>query len=103
MDTLVLNRPVMASGRTVKVGVEDSGRMIALRVGDRLTIDAPSGPSVSWRLRGAVPVLTPTTPHTDEPAFALLAAQRGRSGVDLVASGSAAVLPRPIRLIVCVN
>ncbi len=103
MDTLVLDRPVVESGRTVTVGAEDSGRMIALRVGDRLTIDAPSGPGMSWRLRGAVPVLTPTTPHADEPAFALVAARPGRIGVDLVASGSAAVLPRPIRLIVCVN
>ena len=58
MDTLVIDRPAVASGQTVTVGAADSGRMLSLRVGDRLTIQAPAGPGVTWRLRGATPVLT---------------------------------------------
>lgn len=103
MDTLVIDRPAVASGQTVTVGAADSGRMLSLRVGDRLTIQAPAGPGVTWRLRGATPVLTTTTPRGDESGFALVASQPGRAGVDLVASGTAPLLPRPIRLIVCVG
>lgn len=103
MDTLVIDRPAVASGQTVTVGAADSGRMLSLRVGDRLTIQAPAGPGVTWRLRGATPVLTTTPPRADESGFALVASQPGRAGVDLVASGTAPLLPRPIRLIVCVG
>jgi hypothetical protein len=105
METLLQDIPTPVTERTVTVTVTaaDSGRMIALRVGDRLAIDAPSAPGASWRIRGGAPVLSPTTPQIDEPAFVLNAAQPGRTGVDLVASGSALPLPRPIRLIVCVS
>ena len=89
--------------RTLVVTSTDSGRMVALRRGDRLAFDAPTSPGVSWRLRGGAPVLSPVPPRVGEPAFVLSAAKAGRVGVDLVASGSANALPRPIRLIVCVN
>ena len=77
--------------------------MVALRVGDRLAIDAPNVSGASWRIRGGMPILAPTTPRFGEPAFVLSAAQPGRIGVDLVASGVAQPLPRPIRLIACVS
>ena len=104
METLLLDRPVVAPERTVTVGSVDTGRMIALRVGDRLAIDAPTVPGVTWRLRGGAPMLTPTAPHLGEPAFVLRAAQPGRTGVDLVPTGgSAMTLPRAIRLIAAVS
>lgn len=103
METLLRDVPTRATGRTVTVGPADSGRMVALRVGDRLAIDAPSVPGAEWRVRGGMPILVPTTPQGGEPAFVLTAAQPGRIGVDLVASGSTRPLPRSIRLIVCVS
>jgi hypothetical protein len=75
--------------------------MIAMHVGDRLVLDVPSLPDASWRLRGGAPVLMPTAPRPGEPAFVLRAAQPGRAGVDLVASGPVAA--RPLRLIVSVS
>jgi hypothetical protein len=103
METRLQDIPLSATGRTITVGPADSGRMIALRVGDRLAIDVPSVAGAQWRVRGGMPIVVPTTPHGSEPAFVLRAAQPGRIGVDLVASGSAGPLPRPIRLIVCVS
>jgi hypothetical protein len=103
METLLRDGSTTAAGRTIIVGPPDSGRMVALRVGDRLAIDAPSFPGASWRIRGGMPVLVPATPQLGEPAFVLSAAQPGRIGVDLVASGAAQTLPRPIRLIACVS
>lgn len=103
MEMLVVDRPVAAPGETVTVGAADSGRMMAVRIGDRLAIDVPSLPGVTWRLRGGAPVLVTTTPRAGEPAFVLDAAKPGRTGVDLVASGTAMPLPRPVRLIVCVS
>lgn len=93
----------LAPGRTITVGPADSGAMIALRVGDRLAIDAPGMPGATWRIRGGMPILAPATPQLGEPAFVLTAARPGRIGVDLVPSGSAQPLPRPIRLIACVS
>jgi hypothetical protein len=91
------------TGRTITVGPADSGRMVALRVGDRLAIAAPTVAGATWRLRGGMPLLAPTTPQLDEPAFVLNATRPGRIGLDLVASGPAQPLPRPLRLIVCVS
>jgi hypothetical protein len=102
METLQ-REMVTVGGRTVTVGPADAGQMVALRPGDRLAIAAPSLPGVTWRIRGGMPVLAPTTPRRDEPAFVLVAARPGRIGVDLVPSGEALPLPRPIRLIACVS
>jgi hypothetical protein len=103
METLLRERPMTAPGRSVTVGAVDSGRMVALRLGDRLAIDAPAVPGATWRLRGGAPLLEASVPHAGEPAFVLRAVQPGRTGVDLVAAGSAMPLPRPIRLIVTVG
>jgi hypothetical protein len=103
MQTLLREAPTTVTGRTITVGPADSGRMVALRVGDRLAIDAPSLPGASWRIRGGMPILAPATPQLGEPAFVLSATQPGRIGVDLVAGGAAQPLPRPIRLIACVS
>jgi hypothetical protein len=103
METLVRDHPTATTGQTVTVGANDSGRMVSLRVGDRLAIDAPSIPGTTWRLRGGAPVLTPTTPSLGDPSFVLRASRPGRTGLDLVASGEAQALPRPLRLIVLVS
>jgi hypothetical protein len=91
------------TGRTIRVSAADSGRMIALRLSDRLAIEVPTVAGVTWRIRGGMPILSPTTPQHDEPAFVLTAAQAGRIGVDLVPSSASQPLPRPIRLIACVS
>ena len=50
MQTLLRDTPLIVSSRTIAVGPADSGQMIALRLGDRLVIDVPSAPGVSWRV-----------------------------------------------------
>jgi hypothetical protein len=99
MDVGVMERPA-AAGQTVTVSAADSGRMLSLRVGDRLVLDVPVGGDVQWRLRGAEPVMMLTPPQAGTPPFVLIAVRSGRVGVDLVPSSP---LPRPIRLIVCVS
>ena len=79
------------------------GPMVCPPVNGDAHIDAPNVSGASWRIRGGMPILAPTPPRFGEPAFVLSAAQPGRIGVDLVASGVAQPLPRPIRLIACIS
>jgi hypothetical protein len=103
METLLRDGLTVAPGRTITVGPADNGRMVALRMGDRLAMTMPVVAGVSWRLRGGAPMLEEAAPHAGEAAMVLQAVRPGRTGIDLLASGSAMPLPRPLRLIVTVG
>jgi hypothetical protein len=92
-----------ARGRTITVGQADSGRMITLHVGDQLAIDAPAVPGMTWRPRGGTPMLVASTADLTEPRFVLTAVKPGRTGVDLVVSGTSGLPVRPLRFIVVID
>ena len=94
---------ISAHGRTITVGLADSGRMIALHVGDQLAIDVPTVPGMTWRLRGGTPMLESAASHGTELRFVLTAIKPGRTGVDLVVSGTPGLPVRPLRFIVAIN
>ena len=98
-----LSPTISAHGRIITVGLADSGRMIALHVGDQLAIDAPAVPGMTWRLRGGSPMLVSDASHRSEPRFVLTAVKPGRTGVDLVVSGAPGLPVRPLRFIVAIN
>lgn len=103
METMLHQGQTVTTGQTVVVGMADSGRMITLHLGDRLEIQAPVKAGVTWRVRGGIPMLETVSPTGGEPSFLLRAVQAGRASVDVMPSGTAMPLPRPIRLIVTVN